>query len=96
MIKKEKDMEEGKRWREVVEEKKKEKEKEEEGRRSKIKSDKNTGTGEIAQWLRTCNILPKDQGSIPSTHSLVHIHRIKNKIFKRKKKNTDACTSYEI
>jgi hypothetical protein len=30
------------------------------------------GAGEMAQWLRALSILPKDPGSIPSTHMAAH------------------------
>jgi hypothetical protein len=29
-------------------------------------------TGEMAQWLRTLAVLPKDPGSIPSIHMAAH------------------------
>ena len=39
---------------------------------TRITGENRDGAGEMAQWLRALTALPKDPGSIPSTHMTTH------------------------
>jgi hypothetical protein len=43
-------------------------------RREKIRTLRNRGAGEMAQWLRALTALPEVLSSIPSIHMVAHNH----------------------